>query len=166
MFKIFIDKANHTYEIDFASLPEVSRSRVIEYGLTQLLGDAAASVATTDKIGTNRVQKTGADLVKANVDAKALCDQRLADLSAGVLRRTRTSSVDPVEAEAMRVAISVVRKEKEFLAFLAQHSFKATDKGATDELQRRVAIRKDEPAIRKIAVRRVKEMEELSSIAG
>lgn len=165
MFKLFIDKANHTYEVDFASLPEVSRNRVIEYGLTQLLSDAAASIATTDKIGTNRVPKTGSDLVKANGDAKALCDQRIADLSAGVLRRVRTSSVDPVEAEATRVAISVVRKDKDFLAFLAQHGFKATDKGATDELQSRVEAKKSDPAIRKIAVRRVKEMEELSSIA-
>lgn len=165
MFKLFIDKANHTYEIDFSALPEVSQARVIEYGLTQLLSDAAASIATTDKVGTNRVSKTGADLVKANVAAKELCDQRIADLSAGVLRRTRTSSQDPIEAEATRVAINLVRKDKSFLAFLAQHSVKAVDKVATDELQRLVAIRVKEPAIIKIATRRVKEMEELSGLA-
>lgn len=165
MFKIFIDKANYSYEVDFAKLPEVSRNRVIEYGLTQLLSDAAASVATTDKVGTNRVQKTGSDLVKANVAAKELCDQRVSDLESGILRRTRSSSVDPVEAEATRVAINLVRKDKAFAAFMAQHGLKATDKGATDELQRLVALRVKEPAIIKIATRRVKEMEELASIA-
>jgi hypothetical protein len=166
MFKLFIEKANHTYEVDFAKLPEVSRNRVIEYGLTQLLSDAAASVATTDKVGTNRVSKTGEDLVKANAAARTLIEQRLADLSAGVLRRVRESSVDPVEAEARRIAIAVVRKDKAFLAFLAQHGLKATDKAATDEMVTRVAKVSQDAKVRKIAAARVKEMEELSGLAA
>lgn len=166
MYKIFIDKANTSYDVDFAKLPQKSQDRVIEYGLSQLLSDAAASVATTTKVGNSRVTLAGNDLVKAHTAAKALVDQRMADLSAGILRRVRESSADPVESEARKIAIALVNKDKDFLSFLSEKGLKRTDKDATDELQKRVekqVVRKDIVAL---ATKRVKEMEELAALAA
>lgn len=130
-----IEKAAHTYEVDFASLPEVSRNRVIAYGLTQILSDAAASVATSASVDGRRVPLKGNDLARATMAAKALCDARLDDLSKGILRRARES--DPVAAEAKRIAIRLVNKSDDFRKWLAANGHKATDKAATEELASR-----------------------------
>lgn len=134
MFKINIEKAAASYEIDFAALPEVSRNRVISYGLTQLLSDAAAPVATSASIDGRRIPLVGKDLAKANMEAAKLVEARLSDLKEGTLRRARESSIDPVEAEAKRIAIDTVRRSPVFKSWLAANKHNATDKEAVSKL--------------------------------
>lgn len=160
-FDLFIEKAGQKYTIDFAALPTVSQDRVIRYGLEQLLSDAASSVATTDKVGNNRVQKKGADLAKAQVAARELIDRRVADLSAGILRRVRESSIDPVESEARQIAIKAIKSSPKWLAWLAENSLGATDKEAVSELATRAAALAKQPKVQALAAKRVAEMGDL-----
>ena len=159
MFKITVDKANTSYEIDFDSLPEVSRNRVISYGLTQLMSDAAASVATTVSVDGRRIALKGNDLAKAYVSAKALVDQRIADLTAGILRRVREG--DPVSAEAKRIAIRLVNKSEDYRKWLAAKSYKPGDKEATAELAKRAEKRAADPKVIALATAHVESMAEL-----
>ena len=159
--EIEIEKAGKTYSIDFDNLPRVSQVRVIRYGLGQLLSDAAAPVATSTLIGGKRIPFKGNDLVKAQAAAIEAVDKRLADLSAGILRRVRESSIDPVESEARKIAIARVRDSESFKAFLAENALKPTDKDAVSELAERAAKVAQNPKVRALAQRRVDEMSEL-----
>lgn len=138
-FDRFINKAGKSYTVDFDALPLVSQKRIIVYGIDQVLADAASSVATTDKVGNNRVPKKGADLAKAQAEAIAFIDQRLADLQAGILRRVRESSVDPVDREATILAIAYIKPLKGWTKWLDENKLSATDKDAVNELARLVA---------------------------
>ena len=158
-FKIAVDKASHTYEVDFDAMPEVSRNRVIAYGLTQLLSDAAASVATTANIEGRRVPLKGNDLAKAHMAAKALTDHRIADLSAGILRRAREG--DPVSAEAKRIAIRLVNKSDDYRKWLAKSGNKPGDKDATAELAKRAEVRAADPKVIALAQAHVDALAEL-----
>jgi len=162
IFELFIEKAGKKYHVDFAALPSVSQDRVIRYGLEQLFSDAAASVATTTKVGNNRVPLKGAEMAKAQAQAIELIDRRHADLVAGILRRVRESYIDPVESEARKVAIGLVKKSKGFIAWLAKNKLSPTDKDAVSELARLAAELAKTDKVRAIAVRRVAEMDELS----
>lgn len=160
---IKVDKAAHTYEVDFDALPEVSRNRVIAYGLTQLLADAAASVATSANVGGRRIPLVGNDLAKAQIEAKALTDARLADLSAGILRRMREG--DPVSAEAKRIAIRLVNKSDDFRKWLAKAGHKPGDKEAVDELSKRAGVLATSAKVIAMAERYIAEMAELGEDA-
>ena len=159
--ELFIDKAGKKYVIDFAAFPEVSRARVIRYGLEQLLSDAAASVATTTKVGTNRVPLKGAEMAKAQAAAIELINRRLADLSAGILRRVRESSIDPVESEARKIAIAKIKASPAWAKWLTDNKVGATDKEAVNELASRSAELAKNAKVRALAQRRVDEMSEL-----
>jgi hypothetical protein len=161
MFKIIIDKAAKTYEIDFAALPPVSQERVIAYGLTQLLGDAAAPIATSASIDGRRVPLAGNDLAKANIAARELVEKRLADLSAGILRRVREG--DPVAAEARRIAIRIVNKSDDFRKWLATNGLKAGDKDAVTELSSRAEVTAASPKVIAMAEKYVADMAELDA---
>lgn len=161
MFKINVEKAAKSYDIDFDVLPEVSRNRVIAYGLTQLLSDAAAPVATSASIDGRRIALVGKELASANIAAAVLVEQRLSDLMSGTLRRARESSIDPIDAEAKRIALDKVRKAPVFVSWLKANGHKATDKDAVSklaELAAPVAARDD---VRKLAERRVKATNDL-----
>lgn len=160
-FDRFINKAGKSYTVDFDSLPLVSQKRIIVYGIDQVLADAASSVATTDKVGNNRVPKKGADLAKAQAEAIGFIDQRLADLQAGILRRVRESSVDPIEAEARKIAISLVKKAPAFTAWLAENKLSGADKEAVNELARQAAEVAKRPKVQALAAKRVAEMGDL-----
>lgn len=160
-FELFIEKAGKKYVIDFAALPEVSQGRVIRYGLEQLLSDAASSVATTTKVGTNRVPLKGADLAKAQVLAIELIDRRVADLFGGILRRVRESSIDPKESEARKIAISLVKRAPAFIAWLGENKLSATDKEAVNELAKQAAEVAKRPKVQALAAKRVAEMADL-----
>lgn len=159
--ELFIEKAGKKYVVEFDALPEVSQSRVIKYGLEQLLGDAAASVATTTKIGTNRVPLKGAELAKAQVAAIELIDRRMSDLSAGILRRVRESSIDPVESEARQIAIKAIRKSPQFAKWLGENSLGATDKEAVNELATRSAALAKTDKVQALARKRVADFDDL-----
>lgn len=137
-FKITVEKASHTYDVDFGSFPEPAQRRVIAYGLTQLLSDAAASVATTANIDGRRIPLAGNALASATMAAKALSDARLDDLSKGILRRMREG--DPVTARAKQIAIRFVNKSDDFRQWLATNAHKATDKPAIEELAKRAEV--------------------------
>ena len=159
--EIFIDKAGKKYVIDFALFPEVSQARVIRYGLEQLLGDAAASVATTVKVGTNRVPLKGAEMAKAQAAAIELIDRRLADLTAGILRRVRESSIDPVDSEARQIAIKAIKGSPAWAKWLTENSVGSTDKEAVNELASRASELAKSPKVRALAEKRVAEMADL-----
>lgn len=162
MFTITIEKAAKRYEIDFFALPEASRNRVIHYGLTQLLSDAAAPVPTSSTIEGRRIPLTGKDLASAQMSAAKLVDQRLADLLEGTLRRARESSIDPVDAEAKRIALSKVRVAPVYTSWLKANNLKPTDKDAVAklaELASPVASRDDVRALAKSRVDAAEKLE-------
>lgn len=158
---VFVEKANATYSVDFDSLPAATRARIVRYGLTQLLSDAAAPVATTASIDGRRIPKVGKDLADATMKAKALVDQRFSDLSAGILKRVRESSVDPVSAEARRIAIGRVRVAPAFVKWLTTNNLKPTDKDAVAKLATLAGPLAERPDIRAEAERRLNEVAEL-----
>ena len=159
MFKINVEKAASSYDVDFDAFPEVSRNRIIAYGLTQLLSDAAAPVAVSANVDGRRVALKGNDLAKAQMSAKELVEKRLADLTVGILRRVREG--DPVSAEAKRIAIRLVNKSDDYRKWLAKHNAKPGDKDATEELAYRAAKLAESSKVIAMAERYVAEMAEL-----
>lgn len=153
MFKVTVEKAAHTYEIDFASFPEPAQRRVIAYGLTQLLSDAAASVTTTASIDGRRVPLVGNALASARISAKTMADERLDDLSKGILRRVREG--DPVSARAKQIAIRNTNKSDDFRQWLANGGHKATDKPAIEELAKRAGLLAATPKVLALAERQL-----------
>ena len=159
MFKVTVEKAGHTYEIDFASFPEPAQRRVIAYGLTQLLSDAAASVATTASIDGRRVPLAGNALASARMEAKRMADDRLDDLAKGILRRVREG--DPVSARAKQIAIRITNKSDAFRQWLASGGHKATDKPAIEELAKRACELAATPKVIAMAERQLADEAEL-----
>jgi hypothetical protein len=158
MFSINVKKAAASYEVDFDGLPEVSRNRVIIYGLTQLLSDAAASVPMSADIEGRKVPLKGKDLATAIMNAKTEVEKRLTDLQNGVLRRVRTASGDPVEARARQLAIRAIQKDPDFRAWVAKAGVKFTDETATEELAKRAtALVESNPKLRIIAARQIED---------
>lgn len=160
MFEVFIKKADRKYSVDFDSLPSVSQNRVIEYGLTQILSDAAASVATTDIREGRRIPLSAKALEKARGEAAVMVEARLSDLSNGILRRVRET--DAVAAEARKIAIRLVNKSADFRQWLAANGHKATDKPAIEELAKRAGERAKAEDVLSIAEKHVAELEALS----
>jgi hypothetical protein len=162
MFKIAVKKANASYDVDFDSMPEVSRNRVIVYGLTQLLSDAAATVALSANVDGRKVPLKGKELASAHIAAKKEADERLGDLFNGVLRRVRESG-NPVESRARQIAIRQVQKDSAFRAWVAAEGVKFTDTKATEELAKRAGeLVKSNPKIAAIAQRQIDDEAALS----
>lgn len=97
--EIFIAKADKSVTVDYDALPAVSQEYIINYGLRQVLNDAAASVAGDDK-----------DVVAKTL---ALVNKRLDRILAGTvnIRESSGRTANPVQAEAIELALGTVRGE-------------------------------------------------------
>jgi len=105
---INIAKADTTIEIDFESLPEVSKDYVINYGLTQALNDAVAPLAVIDgKVCVNKkpLDDTSADKFAEIVLGRV--QKKIDALIAGTVRIAGTRVGDPIKAEAIEIAIDM-----------------------------------------------------------
>ena len=71
------------------SWPVATQQRVYEYGLRQILADAAAPA-------------------KTDAERFAFIEKRAANLQAGLLRSITTRESDPVRAEAVRMAMATI----------------------------------------------------------
>lgn len=153
--QVYIEKGAQSVEVSFEELPAISQTKVIEYGLKQLLNDACAPV-----------KLRGADEGKIDglrSEAMGLVAKRLDNLKAGVLRSTRVAGGgDPVAREAFKIALGKVQKAKGFLAWVAKNGLKVTDKAYTDkarELAKRLASREDIVALAQANVAAAAEIE-------
>lgn len=91
MLTITIAKANTQLEVDFEALPEASRAYIINYGLTQCLNDAAASIPKDDaKVGELTMAKVG---------------KKMDALVSGTVRVAGVRVGDPIKARAIELAI-------------------------------------------------------------
>lgn len=77
------------FTVDISTWPEASLRKVFEYGIQQLLNDAAAPAKTPAEIAP-------------------LVEKRIVNLANGVLRATRIGGGDPVAREALRIATGMV----------------------------------------------------------
>ena len=105
---INIAKADTTIEIDFDSLPEVSKDYIINYGLTQALNDAVAPLAVIDgKVCVNKkpLDNTAADKFGEIVIGRV--QKKIDALVAGTVRIAGTRIGDPIKAEAIDIAIDM-----------------------------------------------------------
>ena len=129
---INIAKAGTSVEFDFDAAPDHVRAYIINYGLTQCLNDAAASVSVKDL--------TGADLEKAKASALGLVQKRLDNLKAGTLRASSGRTSDPVAREAKALGTTAVirafakkglkpadaAKHKDFSSLVAEYASRAS----------------------------------------
>jgi hypothetical protein len=98
-FEIYIPKANETFTVNFAALPEQIKIELIAYGLKQKLNDKVSDV----KVG----EDNAVDIAKGQIEGL------LESLQAGVWshRGTGTKTVtNPVEKEAVRLATEQVKQ--------------------------------------------------------
>lgn len=96
MRKIYIAKADKHIEIDETALPAVSLAYFLDYGMTQALSDAAASVKKEDP--------------ECAAKTLALVDKRLAKILAGNPPAVGERTSDPVKADAIDLAIEMTVK--------------------------------------------------------
>lgn len=80
-----------TLEVDFDALPYNTRQHLVAYGLRQNLNDAHRSA-------------------KNSADAIALTEKRLKRLQDGTFSMRERAAGDPVEAEAIKIAIDFIKK--------------------------------------------------------
>lgn len=95
---INIAKAGKSVEVNFDSLPAVSQTYFLEYGMRQSLNDATASLQRKDYSTDVAFQSA----------AMAMVQKRLDGILKGELRQSAGRIGDPVEAEAIRVAVSII----------------------------------------------------------
>lgn len=138
--------------IEWDSLPEVSRTFVIEYGLRQYIQDGAA-VMKKDEDGNPRP----ADDIAA--DKKAGVEARLANLASGEFaRRSTKAPVDPAERERL----AIIRADLSAWAKAAGKSLPTrTGKKANPELADKIEAAwyaKHKESLDKRVVKRLAEM--------
>lgn len=142
--EIFVAKARGV-EVKFnpQDLPEASLSRVLAYGLQRILNDACAGA-------------------KSDEEAEELANKKLDNLMNGVLRAAGTREGDPIKAEAMRMALNIVRAAPKYRAWIATNGLKLGDKDAVakaKELAAGLATREDIVAKAKASVLATKDIE-------
>lgn len=93
---IHVSKANQSFDIDFAALPEASQAFVINYGLRQLLNDSVASVSTK-----NFPEASAEELVETAVDTVTGKIQALLDGTIGI---RATTERDPLKVIMRQIA--------------------------------------------------------------
>lgn len=88
-------------EIDATALPQAAMDHVVMIGLRNVLMDSHASI-TADEYP---------DPAEREAAARAMVDKKLAALMSGEVRVAsgRTSSADPVRAEAMNMALVILK---------------------------------------------------------
>lgn len=152
-FNISVAKAQASFMVRFAELPEASQDFIIAYGLKQLLNDSVASL----KIGNEGIPDSAAleELATDTVNGK------IALLESGEIK-TRNSggaAMSPLEAEIIRQAKAMLRNavkaagkklEKEQLeavlpAFMQKHGEKI-ESAARAELKRKAEIKAQAPS--------------------
>lgn len=126
--KVFIKKLDQDVTVpEWDALPAQTREHLIQYGWTQCLSDAAASVKFKDL--------DESATAKARVVAKELIDKRLENLANGQIRATREGvSADPVKRKAHTLAIAWVQANPKFVAWAKENGLTAKDKDFTSKL--------------------------------
>lgn len=97
-------KTGKAYVFDMATLPEHVVNHAMEYGLRQIINDAASSV----KVKVDGAALTGKALDKAKAEAGALSDKRYQNMLDGNLRASVGRTADPVRAAAIAEATKKV----------------------------------------------------------
>lgn len=105
-FTIEQAKTGKAYTFDLSTLPEHVVNHAMEYGLRQIINDAASSVKM--KTGTPPLALTGKALDKAKAEAGALSDKRYQNMLDGNLRASVGRTADPVRAAAIAEATKKV----------------------------------------------------------
>lgn len=107
---IHIGKLDVAVDVDFSSLPEISKAFIIEYGLKQYLNDAHAGIKREEKDDEGiELFSSDAEFHKAVTDSVA---ERISNLSAGVFNSRVGGIRDPFKAECKSIAESMLSKEQ------------------------------------------------------
>jgi len=154
-FTIAVPKAAKSFDLDTAKLPENAMEYVVEYGLRQILSDCLSGADNPKNLSGDRKAKAEAENAKA-VAAK------IEALMNGTVRMARTTTADPVEREARRIAIDQVQGHPSWKAWLATNGLKAADDKARVKFAELVKARAADPKVIAEAQDRVAKADKLA----